>query len=137
MALRDDYGGEGRIRQSRRTNWNRALRYFFGLILTISAGAIAFVLSEPVYTWLANSMLPEIPYYVEEMRILVGVGIFVILAMMFVVVFALLTPRRRGKDAVTESQLDKLKKEKLAEERARKMRQRKMRDRMRNRDRNV
>ncbi len=110
------------------------LRPFYpiiGLIVAAIAGAIAYFGASPAYELIRTNLLQNATGLppVEQMELLVGVMIFLVIMMLFGLVFAAFQPRTPR--AVTERGLLEEKQEKERERRRARQRQRSMREKMR------
>lgn len=111
------------------------LRPFYpiiGLIIAAIAGAVAFFGAPPLYelirvNFLQNATVSLPP--VNQMEIIVGVMIFMVIVMLFGLVFALFQPKTPR--SITEQGLLEEKKERERERRRAENRQRTMREKMR------
>ncbi|QPC81486.1 hypothetical protein G4Y79_17565 [Phototrophicus methaneseepsis] len=130
MGFNDDGG----LKQSRRRNWNRALAPLFGLLLAFASAAIAYILSEPLYTFVLRTF-PQVPA-APEVQLVVGIVIFLLCLGITAALYAVVAPKPAKATYVTERELDRLKQERAAEERAKDRRRKEMRRRMRERNRN-
>jgi phosphotransferase system glucose/maltose/N-acetylglucosamine-specific IIC component len=110
------------------------LRPFYpiiGLIIAAIAGAIAYFAAPPAYELIRANFLQNATGLppVDQMELLIGVMIFLVIVMLFGLLFAAFQPRTPK--AVTERGLLEEKQEKERERRRAKQRQRTMREKMR------
>lgn len=98
----------------------RAFWPVVGLLLALSAAALAYVFTDPVINALRKSLrnFPTGP----TVTLIVGVILFVVLALTFSLIVAFAVPRK--KSAVTETQLVKDRQAMVKDIKARKIRQR-------------
>ena len=92
-----------------------------GFLLALSAGMLAFVFTDPTIAMLRSS-LRNFPTPNATIRLIVGIIIFALLAMIFSLIVAVTIPRK--KSAVTEVQVAKNRKIMVNEKAARKIKQR-------------
>lgn len=92
-----------------------------GFLLALSAGILAFVFTDPAIAALRSS-LRNFPAPNATIRLIVGIILFAILAMLFSLAVAITVPRK--KSAVTEIQVAKNRKVMVNEKAARKIKQR-------------
>ncbi len=124
----EQYGGKYAPKPKNR------LRPFYpiiGLIVAAIAGAAAYFGAAPLYEIIRVELLensPGLPQP-EQMELLVGVMIFLVIVMVFALIFAAFQPRKTIQ--VSEQSLLKEKQEKEREIRRSRERQRSMREKMR------
>ncbi len=92
-----------------------------GLLLALSAGTLAYIFTDPTIAVLRSS-LRNFPTPNSTIRLIVGVILFALLAMIFSLAVAVAIPRK--KSAVTEVQVTKNRKIMVNEKAARKIKQR-------------
>lgn len=92
-----------------------------GFLLALSAGVLAYVFTDPTIAALRSS-LRNFPTPNATIRLIVGLILFAILAMLFSLAVAIAVPRK--KSAVTEIQIAKNRKVIVNEKAARKIKQR-------------
>ena len=103
----------------------RGLWPVYGLMMAVSMGAIAYVLAPQLLRYVRNRS-PQFSIGTltdQEVTLLYGIIIFLVLITIGTLLLAIFVPRRRGADAITDKVMVKQKKLAEAEERARKKRQ--------------
>ncbi len=113
------YGGKYNPR-----SWRKILLPVMGFILIACAGAISFALSLPA-TQFVRSKIQGLPEDEIGIQVVVGFSIFLVIVTVFAVLYAMLAPK--PPKMVSESALDKEKKEREKERRAQKKRNRQVR----------
>lgn len=116
MAFEDEYAGRGRKRSG-----INAFLPFLGLILIISFGAIAYILSEPVHQYIYTQFIEESEirnatpvedsFDNEKIQYVVGGAIFIILVMIGGALYALGAPKEKIKVTERELKQEKLRRE--------------------------
>lgn len=105
------------IKQTKKKNPLAPFFPVFGLLLIAALGAISFVVSQPAYNLLTDN-IDSIPANNQQMQLVVGGTIFLILLMLCGLVYAAFAPKPAKR--VTEAELKKEKAQKDKETRARK-----------------
>jgi hypothetical protein len=122
-----DYGGEGRIKKTGR-NWQRILLPIVGLLMIVASGVVAFILSSPVGQWLRRNIGSIGSTDARSVQLAAGVGIFIIILLVYAAIYAAIVPK--PPKGVSESELDKEKRERFEEEQRAKRRKREMKNKM-------
>ncbi len=116
-----EYGREGKVRR------NRGLRPWYpvlGLLLLVSAGAIAFALSLPLTDLVVNNgiLVPDASLTRDLIQAGMGGLIFVIVILLVFLVFAAFAPK--PSKMTSERQLERERRENIAEQKAKRKRKR-------------
>ena len=99
----------------------RAFWPVLGFLLALSSGVLAFIFTDPVIAQLRKS-LRNFPATTPMIRLIVGVILFALIAMIFSLIVAFAVPRK--KSAVTEINIAKDRKVMVNAKMARKIKQR-------------
>ncbi len=117
MGTDEDYGSTGRRKRSKGIKpWLPVI----GLLLLVSFGAMAFVLSEPLYNAASSAFVMDITPDVG--RLVAGIVLFVIFSFIGLIIYAIFAPKRTH--LTNENLLERERKSKKAEQVAKKKRQR-------------
>ncbi|MCU0514401.1 MAG: hypothetical protein MUE40_17755 [Anaerolineae bacterium] len=127
--VKTDFGGEGGVKQSKGRNWQRILLPVVGLLLITASGIIAYILSTPVANFLRANLAAFPRENTQAVQLAVAFAIFLILIAIFGTIYASIVPK--PPKGITETELDKEKKDKLLEAERAKRRKRDMKNRMR------
>ena len=130
--MEDEYS---RMRENPRS-WTTILLPVMGFLLAGASAVIALVGAKPA-TELLRKSFPAIPNE-DGIQIAVGFGIFLVLMLIFWMFYAILAPKPKKMDQVSERELDKEKKARAREKMEQKKRRRAINREMaqQNRDRN-
>lgn len=116
--MEDEYSG---LKHNTRS-WNTILLPVMGFLLAGASAIIAFVAADPA-TELLRDSLSGIPDD-DGVKYAVGFGIFLILMLFFSMFYAILAPKPKKMDRVSERELDKEKKAREREKKEQRKRRR-------------
>lgn len=117
MGTDEEYSSSGKFKRSKGIKpWLPVI----GLLLLVSFGAMAYVLSEPLYNAVAASFAMDIAPDIG--RLVAGVVLFVLLSFVGLIIYAMFAPKRTH--LTNENLLERERKAKKAEQVAKKKRQR-------------
>lgn len=102
--MEDEYTG---LRQNTRS-WRTILLPVMGFLLAGTSAVIALVAATPA-TDLLRKSFPDVPKE-DGVTLAVGFGIFLVLMLFFSMFYAILAPKPKKMDSVSERELDKEKK---------------------------
>lgn len=117
MGTDEEYGSSGKRRRSKGI---RPWLPLIGLLLLLSFGAMAFVLSEPLYNAAASTFVMDVTP--EVGRLVAGVVLFVVFSFIGLIIYAIFAPKRTH--LTNEHLLERERQAKKAEQVAKKKRQR-------------
>jgi hypothetical protein len=117
MGTDEEYSSSGKVKRSKGIKpWLPVI----GMLLLLSFGAMAYVLSEPLYNAVASSVAMDITPDVG--RLVAGVVLFVVLSFVGLIIYTIFAPKRTH--LTNENLLERERKAKKAEQVAKKKRQR-------------
>jgi phosphotransferase system glucose/maltose/N-acetylglucosamine-specific IIC component len=103
-----------------------------GLLVLVIFGAIAFAVSQPITNFI-DQRVTTMPLPVSQLRIIVGVGVFIVLTLLLAMTYSIFQPKTPK--GVSERDLDREKQERQKEEKAAARRKKEMQAKMRARNR--